>query len=296
MNPLLLPAAALTLAATTLQAPPAPSPSPSAPPAGAASPAPSPGPREVTMDRLQWAREVDGPEPITAIEVRNDFGDIRARGAGDRRLEATMVVQRLDLAGDKVGFTVERRGGVVALVVAYPPGRVRDSDPRPAKDSYDRLDLVVFVPPGVTLRAHTLRGRVEARGLKSDVEATTLDGPIFVRTEGGVQARTDEGTVTALLDPGALAAAGAPMLLQSSSGAIALWLPPRGTPDLRVETAGPVTSRLALRRSKVLGRTRASLGLPAAARQVVVSSRTGAVTVEREEPSLFKAAPGAEKE
>ena len=164
-----------------------------------AEPSASPSPRAFAMDRLQWSKDVDGAEPITAIEVRNDFGDIRARAAGDRKLEATMVVQRLDLAGEKVGFTVERRGSVVALDVAYPPGRVRDSESHPAKDSYDRLDLVVFVPPGVTLRAQTLRGRVEARGLKSDVEASTLDGPIFVRTEGGVQARTDSGTVTAML-------------------------------------------------------------------------------------------------
>src|SRR4029453_1062093 len=126
------------------------------------APSPSPSPaRAFDMDRLQWSKDVDGAEPITAIEVRNDFGDIRARGAGDRRLEATMVVQRLDTAGDKVGFTVERRGGVVALQIGNPPGRTPDSDPHPAKDSYDRLDLVVFVPRGVTLRAHTLRGRVE---------------------------------------------------------------------------------------------------------------------------------------
>lgn len=284
--PALLAFGLATVAAGAVQEP-----SPSASPAPAASPA-----RAFDMERLQWAKDVDGAEPITAVEVRNDFGDIRARGAGDRRLEATMVVQRLDTAGEKVGFTVERRGGVVALEVAYPPGRVRDTDPHPPKDSYDRLDLVIFVPHGVALRARTLRGRVEARGLASDVEASTLDGPIFVRTEGGVQARTESGTVTALLDPEALAAVGPPMLLQSDSGPITLWLPPRGTPDLRVETAGRVTSRLTLRRSKVRGRTRATLGLPAAARLVVASSRTGAVTVEREEPSQFKAVPGAEKE
>ena len=45
------------------------------------------------------------------------LGDIRARGTGERSLDASMVVQRLDTAGDKVGFAVERRGSVVALVV-----------------------------------------------------------------------------------------------------------------------------------------------------------------------------------
>jgi hypothetical protein len=255
-----------------------------------AAPSPSPGAslaREVTMDRLQWSKDVDGAEPITAIEVRNDFGDIRARGAGDRRLDATMVVQRLDVAGDKLGFTVERRGSVVALVVGYPPGRVRDADPHPAQDTYDRLDLVVFVPPGVTLRAHTLRGRVEVRGLKSDVEASTLDGPIFVRTSGGVQARTDGGEVTALLDAGALGAAGAPMLLQSETGPIGVVLPPQGDPDLRVATAGQLLSKLRLHRTQAAGRTEATLGTSKPGRLVLVSSRSGRVTVEREEPALF---------
>jgi hypothetical protein len=262
------------------------------------SPAPSASPaaRELTLDRLQWGKEVDGPEPITALEVRNDFGDIRARGADDRRLEASMVVQRLDAQDQKVGFTVERRGGVVALVVAYPPGRVRDADAHPAKDSYDRLDLVVFVPAGVTLRAHTLRGRVEARGLKSDVEAATLDGPIFVRTTGGVQARTGSGEITALLAAGAIGAKGPPLLLQSDSGPITVTLPPRGDPDLRVATGGEVASRMRLQRAAHGGRTEATLGGGRGARLLVVTSRTGKVTVEREEPALFPAeASGAKK-
>jgi len=270
---------ALLIAGLAAAAPgqePAPAPSSGAPAAA----------REVSIDRLQWARDVDGAEPITALEVRNDFGDVRARAAGDRRLDASMVVQRLDAAGDRVGFTVERRGGVVALVVGYPPGRVRDADPHPAKDTYDRLDLVVFVPPGVTLRAHTLRGRVEARGLQGDVEASTLDGPIFVRTSGGVQARTGSGEVTVLLDTAALVTPGPPMLLLSESGPIALVLPPRGQPDLRVATSGEVASRLRLHRDLRAGRTEATLGAGKSARLVVVSSRSGRVSVEREEPAL----------
>jgi hypothetical protein len=266
-----------------------------APAAQDASPAPGvpPSPRELRMERLEWAKEVDGAEPVTAIEVRNDFGDIRARGAEDRRLDATMVVQRLDPSGDKVGFTVERRGGVVALVVGYPPGRVRDADPHPAKDSYDRLDLVVFVPAGVTLRAHTLRGRVEARGLKSDVEASTLDGPIFVRTTGAVQARTGSGEVTAWLDAGALAAAGPPLVLRSDSGPLAVTLPARGDLHLRVETAGEIASKLALRRARRAGRTEAALTPARPARLVLVSSHTGRVAVDREEPARFTPAPAA---
>ncbi len=247
--------------------------------AGASQPRPEP-----PIERLQWAREVDGPQPITALEVRNDFGDIRARAAGDRRLEAWMVVQRLDRAGERLGFTVERRGGVVALVVGYPPGRVKDSDPHPPKDSYDRLDLVVYVPKGVTLRAQTLRGQVEVRRLKSDVEATTLDGPVLLAASGSVRARTAGGEVTALIDDDALATEGPPLLLESESGAIHVTLPARGEAELRVETAGLLSTKLPVLRSQAGGRTRATLASASAKRLLLVRSGSGAVTIERDEP------------
>jgi hypothetical protein len=274
MHPL---AAAILGLACAAAAPQAPSPPLPSPPASG---------REPKLDRYQWAKDVDGPQPITAVEVRNDFGDIRARRAEDRRLEASMVVQRLDEAGDRVGFTVERRGPVVALVVAYPPGRVKDADPSPRKDSYDRLDLVVFVPRGVTLRARTLRGQVEVRGLASDVEAATLDGPVFVRASGAVQARTGGGELRVMLDEAALGRDGPPILLQSASGPITLTLPPRGEPDLRVSTGGALESKLRLRRRQAGGRTEATLA--GTGRLVVVNSAGGRVLVEREEPALFR--------
>ena len=238
-----------------------------------ASPAPSPAPRpatgaptrELRIERLQWSKATDGPEPVTALEIRNDFGDIRARLAGDKTLEASMIVQRLDPGPQGVGFTVERRGSVLALVVGYPPGRVKDVDPRPPKDGYDRLDLTVFVPPGVTLRAHTLRGLVEARGLQGDVEAATLDGSILVATSGAIQARTGSGEITATVSAAALAAPGPPLLFQSASGPINLILPAGGA-ELRVETAGTVTSKVESKR--------------AGGRLVLVHSATGAVRID----------------
>jgi hypothetical protein len=158
--------------------------------AAAVQPAPPP---EVKIERLTWAKDVDGDAPIRTIEVRNDFGDIRARLAPDRRLDMLAVVQRLDPGPEGVGFTVERRGDVVALTVSYPPGRVRDGEPDAPKTSYDRLDLTLFVPEGVTLGAHTLRGIVEVRGLRSDVRAATRDGSLTVATTGSLQARSAAG-------------------------------------------------------------------------------------------------------
>jgi hypothetical protein len=255
--------------------------------AGAApqpSPPASPAAREVVIERLQWSKAVDGPEPITAFDVRNDFGDIRARAAGDRALDVSMVVQRLDSAGEKVGFTVERRGGTVALVVSYPTGRIRDSVAQPAKDSYDRLDLVVFVPPGVTLHAQTLRGQVEARGLKSDVDAVTEAGPIFLRTTGAIQARSGSGDISALPNALALGTSGPPLILQSVSGTIAVTLLGQPGPELRAETAGEIVTSLPVRRSRHGDRTRVvSAADRNAVRLLLISSRTGQIRIVRDD-------------
>jgi hypothetical protein len=246
----------LALAAAALAQSPPPA-SPAAPP-----------PREVRIERLSWSRAVDGPQPITAIEVRNDFGDIRARPAGDRTLEASMVVQRLDPGPQRVGYSVERRGSTLALVVGYPPGRVQDADPRPRKDGYDRLDLAIFVPAGVALRAHTIRGLVEARGLRGDVEAQTLEGSILVSAAGTVRARTDSGELTATLSADALAAPGPAFLLETGSGPINLIVPAAGGAEMRIETGGAITSKADRKR------------WAAGPRLVLVRSATGAVRID----------------
>ena len=209
--------------------------------AAAQDPSPSPSPALV-LDRFTWDKEVDGPAPIRAVEVRNDYGDVRARFAGDRRLELHAVIQRLGVPPG-VGVTVERRGDVIALLVAYPPGRIQDAEPEPPKDSYDRLDLVVFVPAGVAFSGHTLRGMVEVRGLESDVRAATRQGPIEVRTTGAIEARSQSGNIAASVS----ATSPGPFLFLSEAGSIRVTLPPqKGGADRltrgRTEVAGHLAS------------------------------------------------------
>jgi hypothetical protein len=231
---------------------------PAAAPQAAASPHPStaggagvePYAPEVKLDRFEWEKPVDGEQPIRAVRVFNDYGDVRARFAGDRALAASAVIQRLGQSG--VGVTVERRGEVIAIHVAYPPGRRQDSDPEPRKDSLDRADLVVFVPEGVSFEAHTFRGMIEARKLRSDVRAVTRDGSVFALTTGAVSARSDSGAITAFVG----AAAGAPLVFETRTGAIEVTLPEKGADfDLRAETGGTLESDLGLKQTKAGDRT-----------------------------------------
>jgi hypothetical protein len=257
------------------------------PPPATASP--TPAPREGEPDRLagmrlehfKWSRDVGGDAPIRAIEVVNDYGDVRARLVKEATLEASGVIQRLDPGLAGVGVTVERRGAVVALTVAYPPGRLQDADADPRKDHMDRLDLTVFVPAGVAFGARTIRGIVEARGLESDVTAATSAGDISVTTSGAVQARTVEGQVRVLLRPGS---AQGPIVLQSASGSLSLTVPAGADLDIRAETAGAISSDLPLKRNGRAGRTRLSGVVGDGRRDVLVYSETGGVEVIKAQP------------
>jgi hypothetical protein len=246
------------------------------------APAPEPpaaasrtGPR---IERQEWAKEVDGAAPVRRLEVRNDHGDIRARFNAERRLEAFAVIQRLDPGATGVGFTVERRGEVVALTATYPPGRVQDADPDPPKAAFDRLDLTVYVPEGVALGAQTLRGMVEGRGLKSDVTAATLGGSVSLSTTGSVRVRTASGEITALLAPAAEAGL---LLFESQSGSVSIGLPGKVDASVRAETAGPVASdfQLTVRPAGTLPRLEGRLGR--GGRALLVFSNTGRVEIRR---------------
>jgi hypothetical protein len=249
--------------------------------AGAQAPVGTPSPQgaaAVTIERQEWRKDVDGPAPIRAIEVRNDHGDIRVRFNGERHLEALAVIQRLGPGPERVGFTVERRGEAVALVTGYAPGRVQDSDPDPPKAAFDRLDLTLFVPEGVALDARTLRGMVEARGLKSDVSARTSGGPAFVATSGTVRIRTDAGDITALLAP---AAEGPPLLLESCTGAVAVHLPAQADLDVRAEGGAGAVSDFPLERHAAGQGARLEGRLGRGGRTLVVQSASGAVEIRR---------------
>lgn len=249
--------------------------------AGPAQETPSPAPASPSgtrIERQEWGKDVDGAAPVRAIEVRNDHGDIRARFTAERRLEAFAVIQRLDPGAAGVGFTVERRGAVVALTATYPPGRVQDADPDPPKAAFDRLDLTVFVPEGVALGAQTLRGMVEGRGLKSDVTATTLGGSVFLSTTGGVRVRTASGEITALLAPAREAGL---LLFESQSGAISISLPAEADANVRVETEGPIASDFALAARRAGGSPRLDGKLGRGGRALVVLSATGRVEIRR---------------
>ena len=234
--------------------------------------------KEFRIDRFDWEAEPGLARSVKRLVVRNDYGDVRARSAGDGPLLVHAVIQRLG-SGPDIGVNVERHGEVLSVTVVAPPGRRAVSEERPAKTAVDRADMVVYVPEGALLEATTLRGIVEARRLKGPVEAETLDGEIRVDAAGAVRARSSSGSITVVLDKAAAAS-----LIETRTGTA--WLSLKEGSDYRliVEPGGNVTSEIPLKEDTTAPRRRLTALGGAALTPVVVRSDWGDVEIVKRKP------------
>lgn len=234
--------------------------------------------KEFRIDRFDWEAEPDLARAVKRIVVRNDYGDVRARSAGDGPLLVHAVIQRLG-SGPDIGVNVERHGEALSVTVVAPPGRQAVSEERPAKTAVDRADMVVYVPEGAALEATSLRGIVEARRLKGAVEALTLDGEIRVDAAGAVRARSSGGSITVVLGNAAAAS-----LIETRTGTAWVSLAEGSDYRLIVEPGGNVTSQIPLKEESAAPRRRLIALGGAALTPVVVRSDWGDVEIVKRKP------------
>jgi len=235
--------------------------------------------KDFRIDRFDWEAEADLARAVKRIVVRNDYGDVRARLAGDGLILVHAVIQRLG-SGPDVGVNVERHGGALSVTVVAPPGRRAVSEERPAKTSVDRADIVVYVPEGVMLEATSLRGIVEAKRIMGPVDAETLDGEIRVDAAGPVRARSVDGNISVVLGGGAAAAS----LIETRTGTVWLSLAEGSDYRLMVEPGGKVTSQIPLKEEERAPRHRFIAVGGAALTPVVVRSDWGDVEIVQRRP------------
>lgn len=235
--------------------------------------------KEFRIDRFEWEAEAGLSRDVKRLLVRNDYGDVRARSAGDGPFSVHAVIQRLGPDPD-IGVNVERHGDTLAVTVVAPPGRRAVSEVRPAKTAVDRADVVVYVPAGAALEATTLRGIVEARRLNGPVTAETLDGEIRVDAAGAVRATSTGGSITVVLGGAATAAS----LIETGTGTAWVSLIEGSDYRLLVDTGGKVTSQIPLKEEQAGPRRRlTAVGGPAVT-PVVVRTETGDVEVVTRRP------------
>ena len=234
--------------------------------------------KEFRIDRFDWEAEPDLARAVKRIVVRNDYGDVRARAAGDGPLLVHAVIQRLG-SGPDIGVNVERHGDALSVTVVAPPGRQAVSEERPDKTAVDRADIVVYVPEGATLEATSLRGIVEARKIKGAVDAETLDGEIRVDSGGGVRARSVGGSITVVLGT-----SGGASLIETRTGTAWVSLAEGSDYRLVVEPGGKVTSQIPLKEDAPAPRRRLTAQGGAALTPVFVRSEKGDVEIVQRRP------------
>jgi hypothetical protein len=235
--------------------------------------------KEFRIDRFDWQAEASLARAVKRLVVRNDYGDVRARAAGDGPLLVHAVIQRLG-SGPDIGVNVERHGEALSVTVVAPPGREAVTEERPAKTAVDRADLVVYVPEGAALEATSFRGIVEARKINGAVDAETLDGEIRVDSGSAVRARSVDGSITVVLGGGS----GGASLIETRTGTAWVSLPEGSDYRLVVEPGGKVTSQIPLKEDAPAPRRRLTAQGGAALTPVVVRSEKGDVEIVQRRP------------
>jgi hypothetical protein len=200
-------------------------------PAGAEAPAAAS--EDWRIERVDLAEKLaDG----AAVEVENQFGDLRVRVGGAGELAVHGVAQRA--AGDlalRIELAAAGRGWVVRVV--EPEGA------RPRAGPARRVDLAVAVPADSPLTLRGASGLVEARGFRAPLSARTSTGEIRLRGSGSVDARSERGAIRVAFHP---EAPGAPSRLETSTGAIEVEFPAGAGAEARLETRGSLTTDYSL--------------------------------------------------
>jgi hypothetical protein len=244
----------------------------------ASAPAPTQA-KEFKIEHFQWTADPALVAGIRRVELRNDYGDIRARAGIPGMLEVYSVIQRLGPGPEDVGVNVVRHEEVLAVTVSYPPGR-RDVDhERLEKGQVDRCDTVIYVPPGVELAGQSFRGIVEARNLQGSVSASTLDGEIRVSATGTVRARSRDGAITVVF-PKSDGRSGV-SLLESETGTLSVTVPAGSDVELRAETGGAITGNLPGQVVSDAGRRRLSFRSGPGKHSLLVASGSGNVELNQ---------------
>lgn len=172
------------------------------------------------------------------LRVVNPFGDVHARFGGyEDQAEILATSQRLETDRPELEVRLSSGDAQADVLVAY-------SRPVEHADTRDRIDLVVFVPQGVTLDVRTHDGRIEVKGLHGNVTASSLTGSIHVRSVSGrVRTKSARGDIVAHLETGVT---GEPQELATETGSIEVWLWEDANLDVDLWTSGEISTDYSL--------------------------------------------------
>ena len=192
---------------------------------------------------LRYSRPMKSP---MALEIQALNGAVRAALSSSDAAEvrANKTVKSGNPGSQRVVVSERPEATLVCVLYAdetddaCAPGHVHRGDHDDDDDV--RIDFELRVPVGVTLRANTLNGDVEAKSLQSEIRARTLNGALQLSSTGRIVGNTLNGNIVAVaLGPGEPDS----IDLATNNGEIELRLADRASFDIDASTlSGRVTS------------------------------------------------------
>lgn len=184
----------LSLLALLLLAPPLGA-QPPGPPDATAPAAPAPNPADKlagwTLEREQLVKTLTTEKTVRIV---NDFGNVYAR-TGESQVEIATVAQRHESDPYRLLLESRSENGVLLVEVKQ---RLEDGRQESATTQKRRLDLTLFLPPGVALVVEA-EDSIETKKLRSDVDLLARKGHIVLDVYGRPKARAFDSDIRGVL-------------------------------------------------------------------------------------------------
>jgi hypothetical protein len=231
-------------------------------------------PKEFKIERFQWTAEPSLVVGIKRIELRNDYGDVRARVGIPGMLEVHSVLQRLGTGPDDVGVNVIRHEEVLAITVTYPPARVVTAAAAARTDRplrHGGLRAPTWTSP------NRCAGIVETRNLHRERGADL--GEIASPPPGhpGAVRRSITGVPK---DDGRSGVS----LLESETGTVSVTFPSGSDVDVRAQTGGKITGNLPVQVESDSSRRRLTFRSGPGSHALFIRSQRGDVEFYQTQP------------
>lgn len=184
--------------------------------------------RPIEFQRVHWSGEI---KPEHNLEFTNPLGDVHIRQGSEGFVGVDLVGQCAD--AEPAVQATEADVGRLSLVVAG--------------EGCLRVDVSLFVGPGVQLTVESDAGHIVAKRLRNPIEAHSQSGDISLTAAGVLSATTGSGALR--ISPMARKWR-EPMIFRSETGAIVLGIPPEHV-VVTACTSGTIESELPISSSKV---------------------------------------------
>ncbi len=221
------------------------------------------------VEKISWEKEI----PMgTAIELVNEYGDVRARGTDESKLALSAMIQKQQGDAHQVRFDIREEGDKVLLKVVYD-----GPDEETIKGKGKRRgDVTIFVPKGASFKARTTAGLLEVKGL-GDVDLETHSGRVYCRVSGHVRVKTHQGDVRAVLKDSKWEE---PPVFESSLGTLEVQLPPSASLNVEAVTRGEITTDYSLTIEEAKpGLKRARIKIGEGGQTLHLTNSTGAIKI-----------------